>query len=294
MTKNPIDLHFHSTASDGALPPAEVIARAAERGARVVALTDHDCTTGLEQARAKAEELGITLVNGVEVSVTWGKYTLHIVGLDFDPQHPEFVAGLQSIRDGRVSRAHEMAAGLDKIGIHGTFEGAMAHCDNPEMIGRTHFARHLVQSGEVKDVRTVFRKYLTPGKPGYAPHEWASLADAVGWIRAAGGIAVIAHPGRYDLGRTLTERLIADFMEAGGEAIEVVSGSHSLDETHKYALLAQRFGLLASAGSDFHAPGEGARDVGLTDPLPPICKPVWARFKNLGTGDIAGQSDVFH
>jgi hypothetical protein len=187
-----------------------------------------------------------------------------------------------------------MAAGLDKIGIHGTFEGAMAHCDNPEMIGRTHFARHLVQSGEVKDVRTVFRKYLTPGKPGYVPHEWASLPDAVGWIRAAGGVAVIAHPGRYELGRTLTERLLTDFIEAGGEAIEVVSGSHSLDETHKYALLAERFGLLASAGSDFHAPGEGGRDVGLTDPLPPICKPVWTRFKNLSAADFAGKTDLFH
>jgi hypothetical protein len=291
---NPIDLHFHSNASDGALPPAEVITRAAERGARVLALTDHDCTDGLVAARAKAEELGITLVNGVEVSVTWGKHTLHIVGLDFDPQHPAFVAGLQTIRDGRVNRAREMAAGLDKIGIHGTFEGAMAHCDNPEMIGRTHFARHLVQSGEVKDVRTVFRKYLTPGKPGYVPHEWASLPDAVGWIRAAGGVAVIAHPGRYELGRTLTERLLTDFIEAGGEAIEVVSGSHSLDETHKYALLAERFGLLASAGSDFHAPGEGGRDVGLTDPLPPICKPVWTRFKNLSAADFAGKTDLFH
>ncbi|RXZ45603.1 3',5'-nucleoside bisphosphate phosphatase [Crenobacter cavernae] len=274
----PVDLHFHSTASDGGLAPADVIARAAERGAKLVALTDHDCTAGLAIARAVAEEKGVAFVDGVEVSVTWGKHTLHIVGLDIDPEHPSIVAGLQSIRDGRVQRARDMADGLAKVGIEGAFEGAMAHCGNPEMIGRTHFARWLVESGHVKDVRTVFRKYLTPGKPGYVSHEWAPLADAVGWIRDSGGVAVIAHPGRYDLGRTLTERLLEDFIAAGGEAIEVVSGSHSLDETHKYALLAQRFGLLASAGSDFHAPGEGARDVGLTQPLPPICKPVWSRF----------------
>jgi predicted metal-dependent phosphoesterase TrpH len=292
MKMNPIDLHFHSTASDGALAPAAVIARAAERGARVVALTDHDCTAGLAAARASAEEHGITLVNGVEVSVSWGKHTLHIVGLDLDPAAPELAAGLQRIRDGRVQRAHDMAAGLAKVGIADAFEGAMQHCDNPEMIGRTHFARFLVQSGVVKDVRTVFRKYLTPGKPGYVPHEWAALADTVGWIRAAGGIAVIAQPGRYELGRTLTERLIEDFTNAGGEAIEVVSGSHSLDEVHKFALLAERHGLLASAGSDFHAPGEGGRDVGLTDALPPICRPVWARFKGIDVAALATGPDL--
>lgn len=291
---NPIDLHFHSTASDGALPPGEVIARAAERGARLVALTDHDCTEGLARARTVAQEYGVILVNGVEISVTWGKHTLHIVGLDIDPEATALAGGLRTIREGRVQRAHAMAADLARVGIADAFAGAMEHCDNPEMIGRTHFARFLVQSGVVKDVRTVFRKYLTPGKPGYVPHEWAGLNDAVGWIRAAGGIAVIAHPGRYDLGRTLTERLINDFKEAGGEAIEVVSGSHSLDETHKYALLAERFGLLASAGSDFHAPGEGGRDVGLTEPLPPICRPVWLQFKDYNPAALAGSEDLFN
>lgn len=271
-----IDLHFHSNASDGALAPAEVIARAAEREATLVALTDHDCTNGLAEARASALELGLGFLNGVEVSVTWsGKHTVHIVGLGIDPSNAVLAAGLQSIRDGRVNRAREMGESLAKIGIAGAFDGAMAVCDNPEMIGRTHFARFLVASGEVKDVRTVFRKYLTPGKPGYVPHQWASLADAVGWICAAGGMAVIAHPGRYDFGRTLTERLILDFKDAGGEGIEVASGSHSLDDRHKYALIAQRYGLYASAGSDFHAPGEGGRDVGRTDDLPPICRPAW-------------------
>ena len=271
-----IDLHFHSTASDGGLPAAEVIQRAAARGASLLALTDHDCLAGLPDAKAAAFAAGVDFLDGVEVSVTWQRrHTVHIVGLGIDPQNPILVGGLQSIRDGRVQRARDMGASLEKIGIKGVFDGAMAFAANPEMIGRTHFARYLVQCGEVKDIKTVFRKYLTTGKPGYVPHEWATLEDAVGWIRAAGGMAVIAHPGRYDMGRTLIERLVDDFKAAGGEALEVVSGSHSLDDSLRFALVAQKHGLYASAGSDFHAPGEGARDVGSTADLPPICQPVW-------------------
>lgn len=272
----PIDLHFHSTASDGGLAPAEVIRRATERGATLLALTDHDCTAGLAEAAATASECGVPFLNGVEISVSWQqRHTVHIVGLGIDAANPVLQAGLQSIRDGRVERARQMSASLEKAGIVGAFEGAMQFAGNPDMVGRTHFARYLVQSGEVKDVKTVFRKYLTAGKPGYVPHEWASLEDAVAWIRAAGGMAVIAHPGRYDMGRTLIERLILDFKAAGGEALEIASGSHSLDDMIKFALHAQRHGLYASAGSDFHAPGEGGRDVGSTQPLPPICQPVW-------------------
>ncbi len=271
-----VDLHFHSTASDGALPAAEVARRAGERGATLIALTDHDCLAGLKEAREAALAAGVDFLNGVEVSVTWNsRHTIHIVGLGIDPDHPGLVEGLAGIRAGRVNRAREMSDALAKLGIEGAFDGAMALCDNPEMIGRTHFARFLVGSGHVKDVKTVFRKFLTPGKPGYVPHVWANLADAVGWIVAAGGIAVIAHPGRYDFGRTLTERLILDFKDAGGQGIEVSSGSHSLDDRLKYALIAKQYELLASAGSDFHAPGEGGRDVGYTDDLPPICRPVW-------------------
>lgn len=272
----PIDLHFHSTASDGGLAPAEVIRRAAERGATLLALTDHDCTAGLAEAAVTAAECGVPFLNGVEISVSWQqRHTVHIVGLGIDAANPVLQAGLQSIRDGRVERARQMSASLEKAGIHGAFDGAMRFAGNPDMVGRTHFARYLVQSGEVKDVKAVFRKFLTAGKPGYVPHEWASLEDAVAWIRAAGGMAVIAHPGRYDMGRTLIERLILDFKAAGGEAIEIASGSHSLDDMIKFSLHAQRHGLYASAGSDFHAPGEGGRDVGSTQPLPPICQPVW-------------------
>lgn len=275
-----IDLHFHSSASDGALSPTEVVRRAALREAELLALTDHDCTQGLAEARAEALAQGVPFLNGVEASVSWGtrQQTIHIVGLGIDPDYPPLAEGLARVRAGRIERARLMAADLERIGIPGAFDGAMAFCGNPDMISRTHFARYLVECGEVKDVRTVFRKYLTPGKPGYVPHVWAPLADAVGWIAGSGGVAVIAHPGRYDLGRTLTERLIDDFKAAGGEAIEVASGSHSLDDMHKYALIAQRFDLWSSAGSDFHAPGEGCRDVGRTDDLPPICRPVWERL----------------
>jgi 3',5'-nucleoside bisphosphate phosphatase len=275
-----IDLHFHSRASDGALSPEEVIRRAHDRGATLVALTDHDCLRGLDEAGRTAYELGLPFLTGVEISTTWGSkgQTIHIVGLGVDAAHEELAGGLAGVRRGRVERAHEMAGQLADVGIEDAFEGAMQWCHNPELISRTHFARFLVESGRVKDVRTVFRKYLTPGKPGYVPHQWASVPDAVGWIVAAGGVAAIAHPGRYDLGRTLTERLIDDFKSAGGEAIEVASGSHSLDDMHKYALIAQRFDLWSSAGSDFHSPGEGCRDVGRTDDLPPICRPVWERL----------------
>ena len=198
-----LDLHCHSTASDGALPPAELVARAAARGSRMLALTDHDCTAGLAEAGEAAREHGLDLIRGVEISVSWRTRTIHIVGLDIDPDCPALAAGLRAVREGRVERAQRMEAALAKIGIHGAFDGAMALCGNPEMIGRTHFARFLVESGEVKNVATVFRKYLVKGKPGYVPHQWAELADAVGWIRAAGGVAVIAHPGRYEIGRQL-------------------------------------------------------------------------------------------
>ncbi|WP_036666591.1 3',5'-nucleoside bisphosphate phosphatase [Paludibacterium yongneupense] len=270
-----IDLHFHSHASDGALAADEVVRRAAANGASLIALTDHDCTRGLPEARRAAAAEGVAFLDGVEISVTWGKHTIHIVGLGMDPADAALCRGLATIRDGRVARAHAMAAHLEKVGIGGAFDGAMARCSNPEMIGRTHFARFMVQQNMVKDLRTVFRKYLTPGKPGYVAHEWAALGDAVDWICKAGGIAVIAHPGRYDLGRTLMERLILEFKEAGGGALEVSSGSHSLDDRHKFALLAERHQLLSSSGSDFHAPGEGAREVGRTDDLPAICRPVW-------------------
>ena len=283
MNGNPIDLHCHSTASDGALPAAELVARAAGRGGKVLAVTDHDCLVGLPAAHDAAQQLDVHLLPGVEISVTWNKHTLHILGLGIDPDNAQLQTGLSHIRHGRVERARRMAASLAQVGVMDTFVGAMALCANPEMIGRTHFARFLVESGQVRNVQSVFRKYLAKGKPGYVPHEWARLEDVLGWIHAAGGLAVIAHPGRYDLGTTSLTTLFTEFKALGGDAIEVVSGSHTQDQTLKFALHAQHYGFLASAGSDFHAPGEGGRDVGWTAALPPICQPIWAHWGLTGT-----------
>lgn len=269
------DLHTHSNVSDGLLPPADLVARAAGAGVTTLALTDHDDVAGLLPARQAAVEHGITLVNGVEISVTWRKRTIHIVGLHVDPAHIQLLAGLAAIREGRKLRAERMAESLDKAGIPGSLEGAYRYVDNVEIIGRTHFARFLVHAGYAKDVRTVFRHYLVAGKPGYVPHEWAALDDAVGWIVASGGMAVLAHPGRYDLGRQLMPELIAEFKAAGGVALEVVTGSHTPDQYGLFARYAREFDLLASRGSDFHGPGESYVEPGALPPLPADVTPIW-------------------
>jgi len=269
------DLHCHSTASDGVLTPRELVQRAAGQGVNILALTDHDDLCGLVEARATAEACGIELVSGVEVSITWRKATVHIVGLHFDPTDERLARGLDQNRTGRALRAERMAAELARLGIAGALEGAYAFAGNKELIGRTHFARFLVQRGVVKDVKTVFKKYLVKGKPGYVDHEWASLADALAWIHAAGGQAVLAHPGRYHFGRERMRDLLKEFKELGGDAIEVVTGSHTADQVPVYADLAVEFDFLASVGSDFHAPGEGGRELGRLLPLPLRCRPVW-------------------
>ena len=184
------DLHSHSTRSDGTLSPRELVTRAADRGVTVLALTDHDDTGGLQEAGARADSAGMHFVNGVEVSVTWRDQTLHVVGLQFDSNHPALAAGLARVRSGRQRRAEDMAAGLAQAGIPGTLEGASAYVTNPALVGRAHFARFLASRGYARDVGAVFRRYLTAGKPGYVPHQWASLDEAVDWITASGGIAV--------------------------------------------------------------------------------------------------------
>lgn len=270
-----VDLHCHSSASDGLLSPAELVRRAASRGVSTLALTDHDDLGGLEEAGQAAAECGIALVNGVEISVTWGDETVHIVGLGVDPRTLALVRGIESVRAGRESRAVRMAQSLAECGIAGSLEGARAHAANPALIGRTHFARFLVECGHVKDVKSVFDKYLARGKPGYVPHQWASLADAVRWILAGGGVAVIAHPGRYKLGVAGLGKLLAEFRDLGGGGIEVVTGHHGRKQSLKFARAAQRFGLLASCGSDFHGPAESRFDLGAIPELPPACRPVW-------------------
>lgn len=273
-----IDLHSHSTVSDGALTPRDLVRRAAGKGVDVLALTDHDSLGGLDEARAAAHECAIRFINGVEVSVTWRGTTVHIVGLGIDAADPGLRAGLQAVSSGRVERARAMAASLAAAGIDGSFDGAMRFARNPAMIGRTHFARFLVEAGVVEDTRAAFRKYLVAGKPGYSPFDWATLANAVGWIRGAGGAAVIAHPGRYSLSSGALADLISEFRAAGGVAIEVVTGNHSADQVRMFGALARRHGLLASRGSDFHAPGESGVELGGIPALAPGLDPVWRDF----------------
>lgn len=274
------DLHSHSLASDGTLPPAELVARAAERGVKVLALTDHDDVAGLDEARAAAQSLGITFINGVEISVSWRNYTLHVVGLNVDPHYPPLVEGLHSVRSGRRRRAEEMAASLARSGIGGALEGAYRFASNPNLIGRTHFARFLVESGRAKEIKNVFSNYLVKGKPGYVPHQWATLTDAIGWIRGSGGVAVLAHPGRYRVGRKpmgkpTVREMLREFSALGGEAIEVVTSSHTREQFATFARYAAEFNLYASCGSDFHGPGESYFDIGRLPDFPLDCRPVW-------------------
>lgn len=269
------DFHCHSTVSDGLLPPAEVVARAGGLGVSHLALTDHDDIDGLPEARQAAEALGIGFVNGVEISIEWEGNPIHMVGLGFDASHPGFVTGLDSVRSGRVERARRMGDAFAAIGIHGVFEGAMRHAGNPLLISRAHFARHLVEIGLFKEPRNVFDHYLVPGKPGYVEHRWASLSDALGWIHAAGGVAVLAHPARYKISNAQMRRFLGDFKDLGGQAIEVVCGSHSPDHVLHYARLARHFSFHASRGSDFHGPTESYVDLGRLPNLPEDLKPVW-------------------
>ena len=273
-----IDLHCHSTISDGLFSPRDLVAHAASQGVDVLALTDHDGTDGLAEARVAADELGIAFIDGTEISVTWRGRTIHIVGLRIDPNHPELAAGLRSVRGSRLQRAESIAQSLAKAGVKNALEGAQRHAQNPEMIGRTHFARFLVEAGHARDVKRVFKRFLVNGKPGYVPHEWARLDDAVRWITASGGVAVLAHPGRYDLGKDLMHSLIQEFKQAGGTAIEVVTGSHTPQQYGIFAAYAQEYGLLASCGSDYHGPKESYLDMGRLAPLPVGCTPVWANW----------------
>lgn len=272
------DLHCHSTASDGLLPPAAVAARAAGNGVTLLALTDHDTIAGLAAARAQADELGMGFCNGVEISVIWNETLLHVVGLGFDADYAELRNGLLTLSSSRGERAARMAAELAKVGIDGVLEGALRYAGNPDLISRAHFARYLVERGICKDVRSVFESYLVPGKPGYVEHRWARLEEAMGWIHDAGGVAVLAHPGRYKINRKTMRRLLGEFKDLGGEGIEVVSGSHSPEDVGQYGQLAREFGFLASRGSDFHGPEESYSDLGRLAALPDGLTPVWERL----------------
>jgi predicted metal-dependent phosphoesterase TrpH len=274
-----VDLHCHSIVSDGTLPPAEVAARAKAGGVDVWALTDHDEVGGLADARAAANDLGMTFVPGVEISVTWAGQTVHIVGLQIDETNETLVAGLHATRHGRERRAREIADQLALAGIPDAFEGALQHVGNPDLISRTHFARHIVDTGRCKDTAEVFRNFLVEGKPGYVPHRWATLKEAVDWIRGAGGVAVMAHPGRYDFDDLAFDALFAEFKYLGGAGIEVITGSHTEDQYAWFAKIARRYDFLASRGSDFHGPGESRVELGALPHLPDNLVPVWHNWR---------------
>ncbi len=271
------DLHTHSTASDGSLTPTELVQRAANKGVSHLALTDHDGTEGMNEARQAARAENITLIPGVEISVSWHGATVHIVGLRLDTDNTELQQGLSGLREYRRERARQIAQRLEKAGIPGALEGASQYASET-MLGRVHFARFLVEQGHAKDMKDVFKRFLVRNKPGYVPGNWATLADAVNWITAAGGQAVIAHPARYKMTATKRRKLLAEFKALGGAAIEVSSGHQHPEEVRTMARLAESFDFLASCGSDFHSPDNAWTELGNMTSLPPIVTPIWTQW----------------
>jgi predicted metal-dependent phosphoesterase TrpH len=269
------DLHCHSDVSDGTLTPEALAARAKANGVDLWALTDHDEIGGQQRAREAAFNIGLPYLTGTEISVTFAGTTVHIVGLGFDADNAALRAGLAATRDGRKQRAMEMSDGLAKVGIPDAYEGALSFVSNPDLMSRTHFARHLVATGICHDTHEVFRKYLVEGKPGYVPHRWATLREAVTWISDAGGLAVIAHPARYKFSANEEYALFTEFIAHGGRGVEVVTGSHSAADAVRYAETALEFKLLASRGSDFHSPAESHVDLGSLPALPTRLTPIW-------------------
>lgn len=276
--KYSVDLHCHSTVSDGVLSPDVIARRAHERGVQLWALTDHDELSGQAVARETASQLGLRYLTGVEISVTWAAQTVHIVGLGIDIDDAGLIEGLQQTRSGRAARARRIGENLARLGMPGAFEGALPFVGNPELISRTHFARYLVEAGYCKDVQSVFDRYLSDEGPANEPMKWARLEAAVSWIRSAGGVAVIAHPGRYKYTQTQFDAFFEAFRDCGGQAIEVVTGSHSAEQYSHYAQVARDYDFYASCGSDFHSPKESRHDLGSLPPLPADLKPVWQLF----------------
>jgi 3',5'-nucleoside bisphosphate phosphatase len=268
------DLHSHSIYSDGVLSPTDLLQRAASKGVDVLALTDHDVTAGIAEAKTVAGQVGVTLIAGVEISVTWQKRLIHILGLGIDPDNEPLLLGLSTLRRQRVWRAMEIGKRFEKIGINGVYEGARKFAGG-DVISRTHFAMYLAAQGLVRDIQDAFKRYLKRGKRCYVPCQWASLEDAVHWITGAGGQAVIAHPARYEMGHTLLKKFVGEFRDSGGAGIEVITSSHTPRQSQTMASLANEFDLLASAGSDFHAPGNSWVELGKLPLLPQNCEPIW-------------------
>jgi predicted metal-dependent phosphoesterase TrpH len=268
------DLHSHSLASDGTLGPDQLVHAAAAAGVDVLALTDHDSVDGIAVAQTSAGTAGLTLVAGVEISVSWQAQTLHVLGLGIDPQNALLCQGLGELSAFRDWRAEEIGRRLARAGIPGAFDGARRLAQG-RIVSRTHFARFLVEQGHAGSVREVFRRYLVNNRPGYVSGEWAALDKVLEWIHAAGGMAVLAHPARYGMSASKLRRCLGEFREAGGMGMEVVSGSHTRDQVSSMAVLCRNEGLLASCGSDYHGPENPWIRLGELPPLPAGCTPVW-------------------
>jgi predicted metal-dependent phosphoesterase TrpH len=274
------DLHCHSVVSDGTLSPEDLAQRAKANGVELWALTDHDEAGGLDRAIAAARQEGLPFLTGTEISVSFVGATVHIIGLGFDHTDTTLLKGLNATRSGRTDRAMQMSDELAKVGIPGAFEGAMKYVGNPDLISRSHFARYIVEAGLCPDTNSVFRKYLADGKPGYVAHQWAKLSEAVGWITGAGGVAVIAHPGRYPLTANEEFALFTEFKNHGGQGVEVITGSHNQADFVKYADCCREFDLVASRGSDFHSPLESRIDLGKLPDQPAHLTPVWSLLES--------------
>jgi 3',5'-nucleoside bisphosphate phosphatase len=268
------DLHAHTTASDGSLTPTALVEHAARCGVQVLAVTDHDITAGLEEAQQAANMQGIELIRGIEISVTWAHQTIHVVGLHIDPDSRILQQGLAKLHAFRSWRAEEIARRLDKARIPGSLAGARAYAGG-KIISRTHFAHWLVAQGYAKNMKQVFKRYLVHNKPGFVPGQWASLEEALHWIHAAGGMAVLAHPARYRLSSQRLHQLLREFRELGGIGLEVVSGSHSQGDILRFAQLAEEYAYYASRGSDYHGPENAYADPASLSALPANCQPIW-------------------
>jgi predicted metal-dependent phosphoesterase TrpH len=268
------DLHSHSLASDGTLTPAVLVQAARDAGVNVLALTDHDTTDGLEEAGRQAGSAGLRLIPGVEISVSWESLTIHILGLNIDPQCEVLQAGLSSLRAFRDWRAEEIGRRLQRAGIPGAYEGA-CELSRGSIVSRTHFAQYLVANGHARSVAQVFKRFLVHGKPGYVAGQWASLEEALDWIGAAGGLPVIAHPARYPMTASKLRRLVGEFRELGGVGMEVVSGCHSRNDIHTMAGCARSMDMFASRGSDYHGPENPWVQLGQLAELPVGCRPIW-------------------
>ena len=274
-----IDLHMHSNASDGTLPPAEVVRLCAENGVALMSLTDHDTMAGIEEAKAEAERLGIAFIPGIELSTHWGRKIIHVAAYNLNPETDAFKAFFSGADKKRIERGERMGRLLEACGFKGAFEGALALAAYPETLSRTHFAQWLLNEGYVENYNQAFDKYLKPGKPAYAPIEWPEVRDAVRFVVSEGGTASLAHPGRYGLDQGwMVAELLTTFKGAGGEAIEVASGSQSREADALFTRLCRDYGFLASSGSDWHSVRSQRPMPGMQPQVPADLTPIWTKF----------------